>query len=250
MDAAADAGRPVPWQEAVIERIAQQTARVRSLFLRPQHWRPFTPGQHLDIRLTAPDGYQAQRSYSVASAPAEEGVYELVVERLDDGEVSPYFHDVAEAGDAIEIRGPFGGHFAWQASDGGPLLLVGGGSGVAPLLSILRHRALAAPDVPALLLYAARGWDDLIARDELLRRDEAEAGFDLVLALSRDRPRRPQDAGRRVDAAMLGDALARLGGPPRLTFVCGANPFVEAVTAPLLDLGLDPATIRTERFGG
>ena len=114
MNAAAGPDLHVPWQEAMIERIVLKTATVKSFFLRPQHWRPFTAGQHLDVRLTAPDGYQAQRSYSVASAPEAEGVYELVVERLDDGEVSPYFHDVAELGDVIEIRGPFGGHFVWR----------------------------------------------------------------------------------------------------------------------------------------
>ncbi len=126
MDAGAEADLHLPWQDAVIEAIVPETATIKSFLLRPQRWRPFTAGQHLDIRLTAPDGYQAQRSYSVASAPETEGAYELVVERLDDGEVSPYFHDVAELGDAIEIRGPFGGHFAWRTSHGGPLLLGGG----------------------------------------------------------------------------------------------------------------------------
>jgi ferredoxin-NADP reductase len=120
----------VQWQEAVIERIERQTEGVKSFLLRPRTWRPFRAGQHLDLRLTAPDGYQAQRSYSVASAPGFEGLYELVVERLDDGEVSPFFHDVAEIGDAIEIRGPIGGHFAWGPEDGGPLLLIGGGPGL------------------------------------------------------------------------------------------------------------------------
>jgi ferredoxin-NADP reductase len=146
----------VPWHEAVIVKIESQTAGVKSFLLRPQNWRSFRAGQHLDLRLTAPDGYQVQRSYSVVSAPELEGLYELVVERLDDGEVSPFLHDVAEVGDAIEIRGPIGGHFAWGRDDGGPLLLVGGGSGVAPLLSILRHRAAVASGVPAILLYAAR----------------------------------------------------------------------------------------------
>ena len=182
--------------------------------------------------------------------PELEGLYELVVERLGDGEVSPFFHDVAEAGDTIEIRGPFGGHFAWAPEDGGPLLLVGGGSGVAPLLSILRHRAAVGSEVPAVLLYAARTWDDVIYREELLARDLAEAGFTLLLSLSRDTARRLQDAGRRVDAPLLRDALARLGAAPRLTFACGSNPFVEAVTGHLLDLGLAPKSIRTERFGG
>jgi ferredoxin-NADP reductase len=240
----------VPWQEAVIERIEPQTARVKSFFLRRQSWRSFRAGQHLDVRLTAPDGYQAQRSYSVASAPGLEGLYELIVERLEDGEVSPFFHDVAEVGDAVEIRGPFGGHFVWGPEDGGPLLLVGGGSGVAPLMSILRHRAAVGGDARAVLLHAARTWDDVIYREELIARDAAEAEFTLLLSLSRDTARRPQDFGRRIDAPLLEVTLARLGAAPRLTFVCGSNPFVEAVTGHLLDLGLSPQTIRTERFGG
>ena len=240
----------VPWQEATIERIERQTARVKSFLLRPQSWCSFRAGQHLDVRLTAPDGYQAQRSYSVASAPGLEGLYELAVERLEDGEVSPFFHDVAEVGDAIEIRGPFGGHFAWGSEDGGPLLLIGGGSGVAPLMSILRHRAAVGDTVPVVLLYAARTWDDVIFREELIARDATEAEFTLLLSLSRDTARRPQDAARRIDAPLLEVTLARLGATPRLTFVCGSNPFVEAVTGQLLDLGRSPETIRTERFGG
>jgi ferredoxin-NADP reductase len=234
----------------MIERIERQTARVKSFFLRPRNWRSFRAGQHLDLRLTAPDGYQVQRSYSVASAPGLEGRYEIAVERLDDGEVSPFFHDVADVGDAIEIRGPFGGHFVWGPEDGGPLLLLGGGSGVAPLMSILRHRAVVAGDVPAVLLYAARTWDDVIYREELIARDAAESDFTLLLSLSRDTARRPQDASRRIDAPLLTVTLARLGAAPRLTFVCGSNPFVEAVTGHLLDLALNPETIRTERFGG
>jgi ferredoxin-NADP reductase len=240
----------VPWQESTIEGIEPQTARGKSFFLRPQSWRSFQAGQHLDVRLTAPDGYQVQRSYSVASAPGLDGLYELIVERLEDGEVSPFFHDVAEIGDAVEIRGPFGGHFVWGTEDGGPLLLVGGGSGVAPLMSILRHRAAVAGAVPVLLLYAARTWDDVIFREELIARDTAEADFTLLLSLSRDTARRPQDAGRRIDAPLLKVTLASLGAAPRLTFVCGSNAFVEAITSHLLDLDLDPQTIRTERFGG
>jgi ferredoxin-NADP reductase len=240
----------VPWQEAVIERIERQTARVKSFFLRPRNWRSFRAGQHLDVRLTAPDGYQVQRSYSVASAPGLDGFYELAVERLEDGEVSPFFHDIAEVGDAIEIRGPFGGHFAWGLEDGGPLLLVGGGSGVAPLMSILRHRAEVGGGVPMLLLYAARTWDDVIFREELIVRDAGEREFTLLLSLSRDTARRSQDAGRRIDASLLEATLARFDAAPRLTFVCGSNAFVEAITGQLLDLDVSPKTIRTERFGG
>jgi len=220
------------------------------LVLRPQDWRPCRAGQHLDIRLTAPDGYQVQRSYSVASAPGLEGLYEIAVERLDDGEVSPFVHDIAETGDTIEIRGPFGGHFVWAPEDGGPLLLVGGGSGVAPLMSILRHRAAVGREVTAVLLYAARTWEDVIFREELLARDAEEPGFALLLSLSRDMARRPQDAGRRTDRLLLENALARLGAVPHLTFTCGSNAFVEAVTSHLVDLGLSADTIRAERFGG
>jgi ferredoxin-NADP reductase len=240
----------VPWQEATIERIERQTARVKSFFLRPQSWRSFQAGQHLDVRLTAPDGYQVQRSYSVASAPRLDGLYELIVERLEDGEVSPFFHDVAETGDAVEIRGPFGGHFVWGTEDGGPLLLVGGGSGVAPLMSILRHRAAVGVGVAVVLLQAARTWDDVIYRKELIARDAADAEFALLLSLSRDTARRPQDVGRRIDKPLLEATLARLAAAPRLTFVCGSKPFVEAVSGHLVDLGLSPKTIRTERFGG
>ncbi len=240
----------VPWQEAVIERIERQTASVTGFWLRPRNWRSFEAGQHLDIRLTAPDGYQALRSYSVASAPGLEGLYEVVVERLEGGEVSPFLHDVAEVGDAIEIRGPFGGHFIWVPEDGGPFLLIGGGSGVAPLMSILRHRASVGGAVKVVLLHAARSWEDVIFRAELIARDAAEANFTLLLSLSRDTARRPQDTGRRIDALVLEAALARLGEAPQLTYVCGSNPFVEAVTNHLLDLAMSPDTIRTERFGG
>jgi ferredoxin-NADP reductase len=240
----------VPWQEATIERIERQTPRVKSFFLRPQTWRPFRAGQHLDVRLTAPDGYQAQRSYSVASEPGLQGLYELAVDRLQGGEVSPFFHDVAQVGDVIEIRGPFGGHFVWGLEDGGPLLLIGGGSGAAPLMSILRYRAAVGGEIPAVLLYAARTWDDVIFREELIAREAAEPDFALLLSLSRDTARRPQDAGRRIDSQLLTITLARLGAAPRLVFVCGSDAFVEAVTDDLLDLGLSPEIIRTERFGG
>jgi ferredoxin-NADP reductase len=234
----------------MIERIEHQTARVKSFFVRPRDWRSFRAGQHLDTRLTAPDGYQVQRSYSVASAPELQGLYEIAVERLDQGEVSPFFHDVAEVGDVVEIRGPLGGHFAWGLKDSGPIFLVGGGSGVAPLMSILRHRAEVGRTVPMLLLYGARTWDDVIFREELLARDATEPDFTLRLSLSRDSARRPQDAGRRIDPHLLTASLADVGAVPRLTFVCGSNAFVEAVTGHLLDLNLSPETIRTERFGG
>ncbi len=240
----------ISWQKAVIERIERQTARVKSYFLQPEHWRPIRAGQHLDIRLSSADGYQVQRSYSVASAPGREGLYELVVERLDDGEVSPFLHDVAQIGDTLEILGPLGGHFVWDLEDGGPVLLVGGGSGVAPLMSMLRHHAEVSGDASMVLLYAARTWDDVIFRDELIARDATQRGFTLLLSLSRDIARRPQDAGRRIDAPLLETALARLGAAPRHAFVCGSSAFAEAVAGQLLGLGLRAEIVRTERFGG
>ena len=241
-------GAPSSWQQAVIERVLPQTERVRSYFLQaalPRH----VAGQHVDIRLTAPDGYQAQRSYSLASAPGSDTV-ELAIERLDDGEVSPYFHEVARAGDVIEIRGPIGGHFVWRGGDGGPLLLVGGGSGIVPLVAMARERAATAPGTPALLVYSARTWEEIVFRDELLRAHRQDPAFDVVITTTRGPRRRDGDHERRLDRALLHDVLARWGHVPRHAFVCGANGFVETVTRELVREGLAPALVRAERYGG
>lgn len=238
------------WQEATIERNDVLTPRVRRVLLRPHHWRPFLPGQHIDVRLTAPDGYQARRSYSVASAPETAGTLELAVERLEDGEVSPWFHEFAQRGDTIEIRGPFAEHFVWRAEPGVPVLLVGGGSGVAPLMSMVRHRAHVAMPPPMVLLYSARTWDDVIFRDELLAHEDAQRGLRVVLCLTRDTPRRPADVGRRIDRELLAGIVGDAGAWPHLTYVCGTNGFVGVVADHLVALGVRPATIRTERFGG
>jgi ferredoxin-NADP reductase len=238
------------WQEAVVEAVTPLTARIKSFVLRPPVWHPFTAGQHLDIRLTAPGGYQAQRSYSVASAPEREGVYELAIEALDDGEVSPFFHEVAQPGDGIEMRGPFGGHFNWRAEDGGPVLLIGGGSGIVPLMSMARHRAARGSTVPMTLLYGARTLAEAAFADELRRLEEAGDGFGLFFALSREAAQRSQDISGRVDAAAIDRALGALGGQPRATYVCGSNRFVEAAAELLVGMGPPPATIRTERYGG
>ena len=236
------------WQETVIDHIVRQTPRVVSVFLRrsmPQQ----IAGQHVDVRLTAPDGYRAERSYSIASAPGAAAT-ELAVECLSDGEVSPYFHDVAQAGDTVEIRGPIGGHFVWRAANGGPMLLIGGGSGVAPLMSILRERSATAADTPALLVYSARSWDELIFRDELLQRDAAEAQLSLVIATTRGASPRAGDLARRLDRAVLRETLTRWGEAPRHVYVCGSNPFVETVTSALVADGFAPERIRAERYGG
>ncbi|MFY9289842.1 MAG: FAD-binding oxidoreductase [Methylorubrum rhodinum] len=234
---------PIRWREATIRAITPATTRVKS-FRFDAFARPHRAGQHVDVRLTAPDGYQAQRSYSIASAPGDPRGLELMIERLTDGEVSGFFDTVAEVGDMIEMRGPVGA-FAWEASDGGPVLLVGGGSGVVPLLAMVRERALTAPDVPMLLLYSVRNAAEAIARGELSARSRDETGFDLTLLLTREGP----TAGRRIDRVMIDTAIECLG-MPRHSFVCGSNAFVGAVADLLVDAGVRPVTIRTERFGG
>jgi ferredoxin-NADP reductase len=238
------------WQRATITQILARTPGIRSYLLSLPEPMSFRAGQHVDVRLTAPDGYQARRSYSIASAPETSGAIELVVERLDGGEVSPFFHEVAAVGDVIEVRGPIGGHFIWSTPSGGPLILVGSGSGVVPLMCMIRHRAAQGSTVPALLLFSAKTWDDVIFRDELLALDAADNGFKLVLALTRDGIRRAGDYSRRVDAAMMRDVLARAASQPRYVFVCGSNPFVESASQGLIDAGIAAALIRTERYGG
>lgn len=238
------------WRQAAVTRIVAETPSVKSFFLAVPEWGSFVAGQHVDIRLTAPDGYQAERSYSIASMPDGTGTIELVIERLDDGEVSPFFHEVVAVGDTVELRGPIGGHFNWAATDGGPVLLVGGGSGVVPLMSMLRHRAVAAPDTPMALVYSARRWTDVIFREELLQRAETEPGFSLLLTLTRESPPVPGHRSGRIERATIADALLSLGEPPRLCFVCGATAFVEVATMFLVEAGIPPAMIRTERYGG
>ena len=238
----------MPWREAVIERIERRMSRVMSLFLRVPLG-PSEAGQHVDVRLTAPDGYQAQRSYSIASAPGDPLV-ELAVERLENGEVSPYFVDVALPGDTIEVRGPLGGHFVWRAEDGGPLLLVAGGSGIAPLMSILRHRARVAADTEALLVYSSRTWEEVIFRDELLRAEADDARLHVVFSITREARHRETDLERRLDRASLREILTRWSVRPAHAYVCGSTPFVEAVANALVDEGVPAERVKTERYGG
>jgi ferredoxin-NADP reductase len=248
MTALALAAVPSRWQEAVIERIEPRTSRVTSVYLRTSLG-PFQAGQHVDIRLTAPDGYQAQRSYSIASAPGAEDI-ELAIESLEDGEVSPYFHDIAKPGDTVEIRGPIGGHFIWRAEDGGPLLLVAGGSGIVPLMAIARHRAVKSPDTTALLVYSARSWEELVFRDELLLIQSRDPRFAVVLTTTRGPRHRPQDFDRRLDRSLLRDVLTGWRHVAKHVYVCGSNVFVEAVTSSLVLETVPEGRIRTERFGG
>lgn len=238
-----------PWQTAKIMRIERRTPRVSSFFFKPS--RPFAhqAGQHVDVRLTAPDGYQARRSYSIASAPGSGGTVELAIEKLEDGEVSPFFHEVAAVGDEIELRGPLGGHFIWSDSDGGPLLLVGGGSGVVPLMAMVRRRVARKSQVPVALVLSARVWDEVIFRDELIGLDDRRDGFDLVLTLTREPARRSEDYSRRIDARMMMQAMARLPEAPALAFVCGSNAFVSAAAEALIEADMPASLIRTERYG-
>lgn len=229
--------------------IRRLTPRVKSFLLKVQGWRGFRAGQHVDVRLTAPDGYHAERSYSIGSAP-EAAEIELIVEWLDHGEVSPFFHEIAQPGDTIELRGPIGGHFTWDRRDGGPLLLVGGGSGVVPLLSMLRHRAAVAPEVPAALIYSARTMDELIDADELIRRAEGEANFSLFVTLTRQNGVSAPFRVGRVGAELIAEALAGFGALPGHSYVCGSTAFVDSATRLLLDMNVPFPSIKTERYGG
>jgi ferredoxin-NADP reductase len=234
------------WHTAVITRIERRTPRLSSFFLHAPLAR-HTAGQHVDVRLTAPDGYQARRSYSVASTPGALEL-ELAIELLDDGEVSGWFHDVAQPGDAIEVRGPLGGHFVWTPPQPGPLLLAGGGSGIVPLVSIARAWAHAGAPVPLLLLHSARTWDSLAFRDELAGIAAAHPSFSYVTTVTRGDA--PQGYRRRLDRELLDEALAQWGHAPAACYVCGANGFVETVAQLLVDAGVAPRAVRTERYGG
>jgi ferredoxin-NADP reductase len=234
------------WQLASVVELVDETPRVRTIVLEPSEWPGHRAGQHLDVRLTAEDGYQAQRSYSIASAPEDDHVA-LTVERLEDGEVSPYLVDELRPGDELELRGPVGGYFVWEESFGGPLMLVAGGSGVVPLRSMLRHHRAIESSVPVRLLYSARSLEDVIYHDELMRL-AAEDAIDIRFTLTRDQPEGWQGYARRIDRELLRDAAVPAGEAP-LAYVCGPTGFVEAAASVLVELGHEPGRIRTERFG-
>jgi ferredoxin-NADP reductase len=226
--------------------LVEETARTKSIVLELPDWVGHRAGQHVDVRLTAEDGYQTQRSYSIASAP-EDGDLVLTVERLDDGEVSPYLTDVLRPGDTLELRGPVGGYFVWEQSLGGPLLLVGGGSGVVPLRSILRHHQAIESTVPVRLLYSARSLSEVIYREELMRIG-ADDVIDIRLTLTRERPNGWRGYSRRIDQELLAEVSWPPSERPRV-YVCGPTGFVEAAASALVGLGHEPDQIRTERFG-
>jgi ferredoxin-NADP reductase len=229
-----------------VSDFVDETPTVRSIVFELANWPGHRASQHVDVRLTAEDGYQAQRSYSIASAPEDEQLV-LTVERLDDGEVSPYLVGELRSGDAIELRGPVGGYFVWEESSGGPLLLIGGGSGVVPLRAMLRHHRTTGSSVPARLLYSARTLDDVIYRDELTELAEDQE-IDVHLSLTRKQPEGWRGYRRRIDRELLQDVSSPPDERP-LTYVCGPTSFVETAASVLVDLGHEPARIRTERFG-
>jgi ferredoxin-NADP reductase len=223
------------WQIATVSAIKPETPRVKSFRFELPMWMPHLPGQHYDVRLTAPDGYRAQRSYSIASSPLDKGEIELTIDRLEDGEVSPYFHDVVVVGDQVELRGPFTSYFVWRGEH--PVLLVGGGSGVVPLMAMLRHRRRTMPDLPMRLVYSVRTAEDVIYADEL--------GDDALLTYTREAPGGWTGHTGHIDAALIGEAAQTSG----IAFLCGSNGFVEAASSLVLDCGYEPTSIKTERFG-
>ena len=235
------------WTLGEVTELIDETPRVRSIVLDVANWPGHRAGQHVDVRLTAEDGYQAQRSYSIASAP-EDSRLAITVELLPDGEVSSYLFGELRRGDQLELRGPIGGYFVWEASKGGPLLLVGGGSGVVPLMSMLRHREASGASVGARLVYSSRSWDDVIYRDELHGLSAGANGPEVFHTLTRSQPPGWTGYARRVDGAMLSETAWPASSSPT-AFICGPTPFVESVASALVLLGYPATSVRTERFG-
>jgi ferredoxin-NADP reductase len=235
------------WRLVEVREIVVETPRAKSLVLDVPGWVGHLPGQHVDIRLTAEDGYQAQRSYSIAS-PAADGSLTLTVEKIRNGEVSPYLVDELRVGDRFELRGPIGGHFVWTGAKGDPLSLLAGGSGIVPLMAMLRHRERESIVNPAVLLYSSRSLEDIIYREELDALARRNPGLRVVTTLTRKQPERWAGHRRRVDKAMLAQVSFPPGQSPK-NFVCGPTAFVEDVARLLVELGHDPVAIKTERFG-
>jgi ferredoxin-NADP reductase len=231
------------WQTAKVGSVVDETPQVRTISLQAGDWAGHRAGQHVDVRLTAEDGYQAERAYSIASAPGEP--LSITVERLEDGEVSPYLTEELRAGDEIEVRGPIGGYFVWDAANGGPLLLLAGGSGIVPLRAMLRHRERLGSTVPVRLLYSSRSWADVIYRDELERRWD---GVAVIHTLTRQQPPGWTGYARRVDQQMIAEVAWPVAATP-LAYACGPTSFVETVASALVAFGYQTRRIRTERFG-
>jgi ferredoxin-NADP reductase len=236
------------WQLGEVVATRPETARTKSITLALPNWMGHRAGQHVDVRLTAEDGYQAERSYPIASPPEEQPRVTLTIERIDDGEVSSYLTEELRVGDKLELRGPIGGYFVWDMPIGGPLLLVAGGSGIVPLMAILRHRGAIDSSVPTHLLYSSRSLEDMIYREELVRLDEADQMLEVVQTLTRAYPPGWAGYARRIDTDMLREVAWPADQHP-LGFICGPTPFVETAATSLVTLGYEPAHVRTERFG-
>jgi ferredoxin-NADP reductase len=247
MERTAVLGR-LTWQLGEVVETRPETARTKSLMLALPNWTGHRAGQHVDVRLTAEDGYQAERSYSIASPPEQAPCITLTVERLDDGEVSPYLTDELRVGDTLELRGPIGGYFVWETKLGGPLLLIAGGSGVVPLMAMLRHRQAVGSPIPTRLLFSSRAFEDIIYRTELDQLDQAGGTLKVFHTLTRSQPPGWTGYSRRIDADLLREVAWNAKQHP-LTYICGPTSFVETAAASLLMLGYDPARIKTERFG-
>ena len=239
--------RRLAWQLAQVRGIVVETYRVKSLMLHVTGWQGHLPGQHVDIRLTAEDGYQAQRSYSIASPPEDE-LLALTVERVDNGEVSAYLVDDLRAGDQFELRGPIGGYFVWTVATRGPLWLIAGGSGITPLMAMLRHRTRRKVRAPALVMYSSRSLEDVIYREELDMMARGDPDLRIVNTLTRKQPERWMGHRGRIDKALLAEEGFSSEQNPKI-YVCGSTPFVEDVSRFLVELGHDPLTVKTERFG-
>jgi len=236
------------WQIASVAGIKPETASVKTFTLQLPAWRRHRAGQHYDIRLTAEDGYQTQRSYSIASEPEREGEVDITVERIDDGEVSSYLHEVVIPGDRLEVRGPIGGYFVWEAGLTDPLLLIAGGSGVVPLMSMIRHRAAAGAKNPTALLYSSRSFEDVIYYNELDELSKGNSGLQVFHTLTRSQPAHWKGYARRIDEAMLREVAGPLGRSAQV-FICGPTLMVESAANALVKIGIDSNRIRTERFG-
>ncbi len=236
------------WQIASVKNIKPETATVKSFTLTLPQWMRHRAGQHYDIRLTAEDGYQAQRSYSIASEPEREGEVDLTVERINDGEVSTYLHDVLMPGDRIEARGPIGGYFVWEAIMTEPLLLIAGGSGVVPLMSMIRHRAAAGGKNPTALLYSSRSFEDIIYYEELEKLQSANHALHVFHSLTRSQPADWKGYARRIDQEMLKEVAGPLGRSAQV-YICGPTLLVESAANTLVKIGINSNQIRTERFG-
>ena len=239
--------RRLEWQRAHVREVIVETSRVKSHLLQVTGWQGHLPGQHVDIRLTAEDGYQAQRSYSIASPPEDQFVT-LTVERVENGEVSPYLVDELRSGDQFELRGPIGGYFVWTIAIGGPLCLIAAGSGIAPLMAMLRHRDRQNIRVPAMLLHSSRNLEDVIYRTELDAMARRDPDLRVVTTLTRKQLEGWTGYRRRIDKSMLADACFPPDRNPKI-YVCGPTPFVEDVSSFLVELGHNALTIKTERFG-